>query len=50
MVFLGYKIDFFWYLYVAYGTDVVVHLIAYGVWGYEDELTGALSDKVEIWY
>ena len=31
------------------GTDVVVNLIADDVWGYEDELTGALSDKVESW-
>ena len=29
-------------------TDVVVNLIAGDVWGSEDELTGAFSDKVEM--
>ena len=31
------------------GTDVVVNLKADDVWGYEDELTGALSEKIDIW-
>ena len=31
------------------GTDVVVNSIADDVWGYQDELIGALSDKVESW-
>ena len=35
---------------VTEGTDVVVNSIADDVWGYEDELTGVLSDKVDIWY
>ena len=35
---------------VAEGTDVVVNSIAEDVLGYEDELTGVLSDNVEIWY
>ena len=34
---------------VTEGTDVVVNLIADDVWGSEDELTSALSDKVEGW-
>ena len=29
--------------------DVVVNLIADDVWGYEDDLTGALSDEVNSW-
>ena len=39
----------FWCLSVAEGTDVVVNTIAEYVWGSEDELTGALSDKFESW-
>ena len=39
----------FWFLSDTEGTDVVVILIADDVWGSEDELTGILSDKVEIW-
>ena len=34
---------------VTEGADVVVHSIADDVWGSEDELTGALSWKVESW-
>ena len=34
---------------VTEGTGVVVNLIADDIWGSEYELTGALSDKVEIW-
>ena len=37
-------------MYVAEGTDVVVNSIADDVWDSEYELTGVLSDKVEIWY
>ena len=37
-------------MYVAKGTEVVVNSVADDVWGYEDKLTGALSDKVESWY
>ena len=49
MVFWEYKTCFLC-LSVAEGTDVVVNLIADDVWGSEDELTGALSDKFESWY
>ena len=35
--------------FLTEGTDVIVHLIAAGVWGSEDELTGALIDVVESW-
>ena len=34
---------------VAEGTDVVVNSITEYVWESEYELTGALSDEVEIW-
>ena len=34
---------------VIEGTDVFVNLIAGDVLDYEDELTGALIDKVDIW-
>ena len=34
----------------AKGIDVVVNSIAEYFWGYEYELTGVLSDKVESWY
>ena len=46
MVFWEYKIELLWCLSIAGGTDVVVNSIAEDVWGSEDELTGALSDKV----
>ena len=49
MVFWEYKTYFCWFLSVIGGTYVVVNLIADDVWGFEDELTGALSDKVNIW-
>ena len=47
---LGIKTELFWCFYLAEGTDVVVNLIVEDVWDSEDELTGALSDKFEIWY
>ena len=47
MVFWEHKTELFWCLYVVEGTDVVVNLIAEYVWDSENELTGALSDKVE---
>ena len=34
---------------ITEGTDVAVNSIADDVWGYEDELTGVLSDEVENW-
>ena len=49
MVFWEYKIELFWFLYLTEGTDVVVNSISDDVWESEDELTGALSDKVESW-
>ena len=49
MVFWEYKTELFWFLSLTEGTDVVVDLIADDVWVSEDELTGALSDKVYIW-
>ena len=36
-------------MFITDGTGVVVDLVADDVWGYEDELTGKLSDKVESW-
>ena len=47
MVFWEYKIELFLFLFTTEGTDVVVNSIADYIWGYEDELTGALRDKVE---
>ena len=49
MVFWEYKTELFLCLSVAEGTDVVVNLVADDVWGYKDELIGALSDEVESW-
>ena len=49
MLFWEHKIELFWCLSVIEGTDVVVNLIAEDVLDYEYELTGALSEKVEIW-
>ena len=49
MVFWEYITDLFLFLPVIEGTDVVVNLIADDVWGSEDEKTGVLSDKFEIW-
>ena len=46
VVFWELKTELFWFLYLTEGTDVVVHSMADYVWGYEDELTRALSDKV----
>ena len=42
--------ELFWFLFLTEGMDVVVNSIAGDVSGLEDELTGVLSDKVEIWY
>ena len=50
MVFLEYKTELFWCLYVAEVTDVVVNSIVEVVWGSEDELTGVLSENFESWY
>ena len=50
MLFWEYKTELFLCLSLAEGTDVVVNSIACDGWGYEDELTGALSDEVESWY
>ena len=46
---LGIKNRIVLILSVTEGTDVVVNSIADYVWGYKDELTGVLSDKVDIW-
>ena len=50
MVLWEYKAELFWCFSVAEGTDVVVNPIAEYVWGSEDELTGAFSEKVGSWY
>ena len=34
---------------VTIGTYIVVNLITEDVWGSEDELTGALIEKIESW-
>ena len=44
-----YKAELFLFLSLTEGTDVVVNSMADYVWGCEDELTGALRDKVDIW-
>ena len=49
MVFWEYKTELFWFLFLTEGTDVVVISIVDDVWGSEDELTGALSEKFESW-
>ena len=49
MVFWEYKTELFLFFSLTEGTDVFVNLIADDVWGYEDELTGALNDEVESW-
>ena len=36
-------------MYLTEGTDIVVNSIAGGVWGSEDELTGALIDEDKSW-
>ena len=43
MVFWEWKTELFYFLSLIEGTDVVVNLIAGGVWKSEDGLTGALS-------
>ena len=50
MVFWECKTESFWFFSVIEGIDVVVNSIADDVWGYKDELTGVLSEKVESWY
>ena len=47
IVFWEHKTEFFWYLSVIEGTDIVVNLIEVDVWYSEDELTGALIGEVE---
>ena len=47
MVFWEYKTKLLWLSYLTKGTDVVVNSLSDDVWGSEDELTGALSEKVE---
>ena len=49
MKFWEYKIELFWCLSLTEETESVVISIADDVWGYEDELTGVLNEKVEIW-
>ena len=49
MVFWELKTWLFLFFSLTEGTDVVVNSIADDVWGYQDELIGALSDKVESW-
>ena len=46
---LGIKNRIVLILYITEGTDVFVDSIADDDWVSEDELTGALSDEVEIW-
>ena len=48
MVVSEYKTELFWFFSLTEGTDVVGNLIADNVLGPEDEVTGALSDEVEI--
>ena len=48
-VILGIQNRFIVFFFITEGTDVVVNLIAHGVWSSEDELTGVLSEKVESW-
>ena len=43
---MGIQNRFFSWLSLAEGTDVVVNSIVEDSWDSEDELTGALSDKV----
>ena len=50
IVFWEYETELFRFLSETEGTDIFVNLIADDVWGSEYELTGALSDEVEIWY
>ena len=49
IVFWEYKTELSWFFSPTEGKGVVVDLMADNVWGSEDELTGALSDKVESW-
>ena len=49
MVFWEYKTELFSVFSLTEDTDVVFNSIDDDVWGSEDELTGALSDEVEIW-
>ena len=49
MEFSEQKTELVCFLSLTEGTEVVVNSIAEDVCGSEDELTGALSDKVESW-
>ena len=49
MVVWEYRTELFWFFSPTEVTYVVGNLIAYDVWGSEDELTGALSKKIESW-
>ena len=46
---LGIQNRIVWFFYLIEGIDAVVDFIADDAWGYEDELTSALSEEVEIW-
>ena len=48
MVVWEYRIELFWFFSLTEGTDVVGNLIAGNVWVSEDELTGALSEKMVV--
>ena len=50
MVFWEYKVDFFIFLFLTEWTDIVVDSVDDGVWGSNDEVTCAFSDKAESWY
>ena len=49
MEFLEAKTEFFFFLSLIEGIEVVVNSIEDGVWEAKDEITGALNDKVESW-
>ena len=49
MEFLEAKTEFFFFLSLTEGIEVVVNSIEDGVWEAKDEITGALNDKVESW-
>ena len=49
MVFWEYKTELFSFFSVTEGIDVLVNSIADYVWVFGDELTGVLSEKVDIW-
>ena len=47
--FSEHKTEFFWFLSLTEGTEVVVDLIEDDVWEAKDEQTGALYEKIESW-